>query len=106
MQQEILERLHARYLVQATWTTSIREQLFDSIQIQGKHKLLEVGSGTGAGVQTPARTRASGGTQRLSSGWLAGSWNLGGGEGQVVAECCGWRTLLYCCELYPRKYWQ
>ncbi len=47
MQQEILERLHARYLVQATWTTSIREQLFDSIQIQGKHKLLEVGSGTG-----------------------------------------------------------
>jgi ubiquinone/menaquinone biosynthesis C-methylase UbiE len=47
MQQETLERLHSRYLVQATWTTSIREQLFDSIQIQGKHKVLEVGSGTG-----------------------------------------------------------
>jgi len=47
MQQETLERLHSRYLVQATWTASIREQLFDSLQIQGKHKLLEVGSGTG-----------------------------------------------------------
>ncbi len=47
MQQETLERLHSRYLVQATWTASIREQLFDSIQIQGKHKVLEVGSGTG-----------------------------------------------------------
>ncbi len=47
MQQETLARLHSRYLVQATWTASIREQLFDSIQIQGKHKILEVGSGTG-----------------------------------------------------------
>jgi ubiquinone/menaquinone biosynthesis C-methylase UbiE len=47
MQQEILERLHSRYLVQATWTASIREQLFDSLQVQGKHKILEVGSGTG-----------------------------------------------------------
>ncbi len=47
MQQETLERLHSRYLVQATWTASIREQLFDSIQIQGEHKVLEVGSGTG-----------------------------------------------------------
>lgn len=47
MQQETLERLHSRYLIQATWTASIREQLFDSIQIQGKDKVLEVGSGTG-----------------------------------------------------------
>ena len=47
MQQETLERLHSRYLVQATWTASIREQLFDPLQIQGKHKVLEVGSGTG-----------------------------------------------------------
>ena len=47
MQQETLERLHSRYLVQATWTASIREQLFDSLQVQGKHKILEVGSGTG-----------------------------------------------------------
>ena len=47
MQQETLKRLHSRYLVQATWTASIREQLFDSIQVQGKHKVLEVGSGTG-----------------------------------------------------------
>ncbi|MEA1977937.1 MAG: methyltransferase domain-containing protein [Chloroflexota bacterium] len=47
MQQETLERIHSRYLVQSTWTASIREQLFDSIQIQGKHKVLEVGSGTG-----------------------------------------------------------
>ena len=47
MQQETLERLHSRYLVQATWTVSIREQLFDSLQIQEKHKILEVGSGTG-----------------------------------------------------------
>ncbi len=47
MQQETLKRLHSRYLVQASWTASIREQLFDSIQIQGKHKVLEVGSGTG-----------------------------------------------------------
>lgn len=47
MQQETLARLHSRYLVQATWTASIREQLFDSIQIQEKHRILEVGSGTG-----------------------------------------------------------
>ena len=47
MHQETLERLHSRYLVQATWTASIREQLFDSLHIQGKHKVLEVGSGTG-----------------------------------------------------------
>jgi ubiquinone/menaquinone biosynthesis C-methylase UbiE len=47
MQQETLERMHSRYLVQATWTASIREQLFDSIQIQREHKVLEVGSGTG-----------------------------------------------------------
>ena len=47
MQQETLEHLHSRYLVQATWTASIREQLFDSLQVQGKHKILEVGSGTG-----------------------------------------------------------
>lgn len=47
MQQETLERLHSRYLVQATWTASIREQLFDSVQIQGKQKVLEVGSATG-----------------------------------------------------------
>ncbi len=47
MHQETLERLHSRYLVQATWTASIREQLFDSIQLQGKQKVLEVGSGTG-----------------------------------------------------------
>lgn len=47
MQQETLERLHSRYLVQAAWTASIREQLFDSIQINGTHKVLEVGSGTG-----------------------------------------------------------
>ena len=47
MQQETLERLHSRYLVQAAWTASIREQLFDSIQIHGTHKVLEVGSGTG-----------------------------------------------------------
>ncbi len=47
MQQETLARLHSRYLVQATWTASIREQLFDSLQIQEKHRILEVGSGTG-----------------------------------------------------------
>jgi len=47
MQQETLERLHSRYLVQAAWTASIREQLFDSIPIHGTHKVLEVGSGTG-----------------------------------------------------------
>jgi len=47
MQHETLERLHLRYLVQATWTASIRERLFDSIQIQGTHRVLEVGSGTG-----------------------------------------------------------
>ncbi len=47
MHQETLERLHSRYLVQATWTALIREQLFDSIQLQGKQKVLEVGSGTG-----------------------------------------------------------
>jgi len=47
MQQETLDHLHSRYLVQATWTNSIREQLFDSLQIYGEHKLLEVGSGTG-----------------------------------------------------------
>lgn len=47
MQQETLDRLHSRYLVQATWTALIREQLFDSIQIRGEHKLLEVGCGTG-----------------------------------------------------------
>jgi ubiquinone/menaquinone biosynthesis C-methylase UbiE len=47
MHQETLERLHSRYLVQATWTASIREQLFASLQIQGTNKMLEVGSGTG-----------------------------------------------------------
>ncbi len=47
MQHNTLERLHSRYLVQATWTASIRDQLFDSIQIQGEQKVLEVGSGTG-----------------------------------------------------------
>ncbi|MCK5053279.1 MAG: methyltransferase domain-containing protein [Anaerolineales bacterium] len=47
MQQETLDRLHSRYLVQATWTALIREQLFDSIRIQATHKVLEVGSGTG-----------------------------------------------------------
>ena len=46
-QQKTLQRLHSRYLIQATWTASIREQLFDSIQVHGKHKVLEVGSGTG-----------------------------------------------------------
>lgn len=47
MQQKTLERLHSRYLVQATWTASIRAQLLNSIQISGAHKILEVGSGTG-----------------------------------------------------------
>ncbi len=47
MQQETLERLHSRYIIQATWTASIREQLFDSLQIQEKDQVLEVGSGTG-----------------------------------------------------------
>jgi len=47
MQQKTLDRLHSRYLVQATWTALIREQLFGSIQIHGEPKLLEVGCGTG-----------------------------------------------------------
>ena len=47
MKQETLERLHSRYLVQATWTAAIRAQLLDSIQIHKGYKVLEVGSGTG-----------------------------------------------------------
>ena len=47
MRQDTLERLHSRYLVQATWTRSIRQRLFDSVEIQSEQKILEVGSGTG-----------------------------------------------------------
>jgi SAM-dependent methyltransferase len=42
------DRLHERYLQQASWTRAIRERAFSRFGLPGPCKILEVGSGTGA----------------------------------------------------------
>jgi len=39
---------HQRYLQQSRWTESIRRQLFNKVKFTQGHRILEVGSGTGA----------------------------------------------------------
>ena len=39
---------HARYVQQARWTRDLRNYIFDKVQVEYAHRVLEVGCGTGA----------------------------------------------------------
>ena len=47
-----LDEQHQRYSEQADWTKEIRKYLFSRVPIQTKNNVLEVGSGTGAVMQS------------------------------------------------------
>lgn len=46
-----LDRLHARYRLQAEWTSALRAQILNQIQVEKPRRVLEAGSGTGAIAQ-------------------------------------------------------
>lgn len=50
-----LDDWHHRYLIQAKWTEDIRSYLFDQADLQPNDRVLEVGSGTGAILETLSR---------------------------------------------------
>jgi ubiquinone/menaquinone biosynthesis C-methylase UbiE len=50
-----LDDWHHRYLIQAKWTEDIRRYLFDKANLQPNDTILEVGSGTGAILETLSR---------------------------------------------------
>ena len=43
----MLQELHQRYLLQATWTARIRKDIYSLVNIERAERVLEVGSGTG-----------------------------------------------------------
>ena len=45
---EEVQRIHRRYLEQATWTSGVRRRLLERVGVGGVRRLLEVGAGTGA----------------------------------------------------------
>ncbi len=53
-----LEAWHQRYRQQASWTQAMREYLFNKIGLSPGDQLLEVGSGTGAIIESLSQTPA------------------------------------------------
>ena len=48
VEPEELQRIHRRYLEQASWTSGVRRRLLERVTAGGVTRLLEVGAGTGA----------------------------------------------------------